>query len=192
MRGERHLRIAAIALSIGTVAGCGGAAPVGPATVPGFSSPSTTTPDPTDSAAYCQWVDGGKWVTNDSAYSTTPCVPDPSDATGEEQADASVAIPRCFSCKLSDWDRAERREAQRLGLPSPPSGVAAAATAKTSPDPWSPGARSSFISGCAENMVGVECGCLADRLERQVPADQAQSLAGDDPRVHAATQSCRS
>lgn len=192
MRGARHLRVAAIALSIGTVAGCGGPAPVGPAAVPAALSPATTAPDPTESAAYCQWLAGGKWVTNDSAYSTTPCVPDPSDATGDEQADASVGMPRCFGCKLSDWERAEQRAAQRLGLPSHGPGVATAATANASPDVWSRGARSSFISGCAENMVGVECGCLANQLERQVPADQAQSLAGDDPRVHAATQACRS
>lgn len=184
--------MAAIALSIGAVAGCGSAAPVGPAAVPASPSPTTSTPDPTDSAAYCQWVGGSKWVTNDSAYSTTPCVPDPSEATGDEDADASMAIPRCFSCRLSDWQRAEQRAALRLGLPSPGSGVATAASATASPDNWSPRARSSFISGCAENMVGVECGCLAAQLERQVPADQAQSLAGDDPRVHAATQACRS
>lgn len=181
--------MAAIALSIGTVAGCGNAAPVGPAAVPAALSPTTSTPDPADSAAYCQWLGGGKWVTNDSAYSTTPCVPDPSEATGDEQADASMAVPRCFSCRLSDWQRAEQRAAMRLGLPSPESG---AATATASPDAWSPEARSSFISGCAESTVGVECGCLAAQLERQVPADQAQSLAADDPRVHAATQACRS
>jgi hypothetical protein len=189
MRGERHLRIAATLLSIGTVAGCGAAAPVGPETVPVLSSPTTTTADPTDSAAYCQWLGGREWVTNDSAYSTTPCVPDPSAATGDEQADASVAIPRCFSCELSDWERAEQRAAQRLGLPSPGSTVA---TAKARAEGWSATARSSFISGCAENMVGVQCRCLANQLERQAPADQAQSLAGDDPRLHAATRACRS
>jgi hypothetical protein len=193
MRGKRQLRTAAIALTIGTVAGCGGAAGVGPATVPASSSPPpTTTPDPTISAAYCQWLSAGNWVTNDSAYSTTPCVPDPSDATGDEQADASVAMPRCFSCKLSDWARAELRAARRRGLPSPGSNVATAASASTGADRWSPRARSGFISGCAENMVGVQCGCLADQLERQVSADQAPSLAGDDPRLPAATQACKS
>jgi hypothetical protein len=191
MRGKRHLRIAAIALSIGTVAGCGGAAAVGPAAVPASLSPITSAPDPTASVDYCQWVGSGKWVTNDSAYSTTPCVPDPSEASGDEQADASIAIPRCFSCELSDWERAEQRAARRVGLPAPGSGAATAASATASPDAWPRGARSSFISGCAESMVGVECDCVADQLERQMPADQVQTLAGDDPRVHAATQACR-
>jgi hypothetical protein len=194
MRGKRLLRIGSIGLTIGTVAGCGGVMVVGSAIAPTPASPpSTSAPDVTASVGYCQQLDDGQWVTNDSPYSTTPCVPDPSNATGDEQADASVAVPRCFSCKLSDWDRAERRAARRRGLPTPASSSAGPATAGASLAGWSGDARNSFISGCAENMgAGVECDCLAGQLEQRVPSDQEQTLSDDDPRVQAAVESCRS
>lgn len=190
---KRLLRIAAIVLTIGAVAGCGGGFFVGgTATLPTSSSrPMTTTPDPTDSALYCQQRPGdGKWVTNE-AGSATPCVPDPSYATGDEDADASVAIPRCFSCKLSDWERAEQRAAKRPGSSSPATDVAIATTNSASPGSWSAGVSDSFISACTEGRAGAVCDCLANHLDWQVPSDEAQTLSGEDPRVQVAVQDCR-
>lgn len=161
-----------------------------PATGPP-SPAASDAPDPTMSVDYCQELDSGKWVTNNSASSSTPCVPDPTYATGDEQADASLAVPRCLTCKLSDWKRAERRAAEQTGLASPTS-VATPATNPAGGNKWSRDVRSSFISDCTAYMTGSLCECLANHLGWEVPADQAEGLSGDDPRVQAAGRDCRS
>jgi hypothetical protein len=192
MLRKRLLRIAAIVFTIGMVAGCGDAALVaGPATVPASPNPVTSsTQDPTDSASYCQQRPGdGKWVTN-QADSDTPCVPDPAYATGNEAVDASKALPRCFNCTFSDWVRAEQRAADRLGSSSVASGVITTGNDATSAK-WSATARGGFISACTEGMTGSLCDCLANHLDWQVPSAQAQALTGQDPRVQAAVQDCR-
>ena len=194
MRGKRLLRIATIAVTIGTVAGCGGAAVVGPETVPvSWSPPTTTTPDPTTSARYCQRLDDGRWVTNDSAYSTTPCVPDPSNATGDEQADGSQAIPRCFTCKLSEWDRAEWRKA-RQAPPGPSDGTTSADTAY--PNGWSPQAQAQVFASCTSGWGDnrAQCCCVVDSVVQvqQIPADDAPSLSSYDPEIQAAASDCDS
>lgn len=185
MRGKRLPGIAAIGLIMTVVAGCGGTAVV----LSRASSPApvTTVADKTVSARYCQErVDDGDWVTNE-AESTTPCVPDPSYATGDEQADASIAIPRCFSCKLSDWDRAEQRAAKRRQSPPMASHAATTATGSTGVDGWSSSVRQNFLSVCS----GALCECLANHLQWQVPAAQAQTLSADDPRVQTAARDCQ-
>lgn len=186
MRGKRVRRLAAVLLSIGVVSGCGGAALVSSPVSSPASPAASAAADPTMSVAYCQQLANGEWVTNDSADSTTQCVPDPAYATGNEAADASVAVPRCFTCKLSDWERAEQRAAEQTGQASPASAVATA-----TPATWSRDIRTSFISDCTVYMTGSLCQCLVDHLEWQVPADQAQALSGEDPRVQAAARDCK-
>lgn len=193
MLRKRLLRIAALVFTIGMVAGCGGAVlAAGPSTIPASRNPSMTgTPDPTDSGRYCQERPGdGEWVTNE-ADSSTPCVPDPSDATGDDEADASKAVPRCFSCKMSDWDRAEQHAAKRLGSSSAASNVITTGTTTARAAKWSVSVRGGFIIACTENMASALCDCLANHLAWQVPSDEAQSLSGDDPRVRAAAHNCR-
>lgn len=187
---KRLRRLAAISLTIAVVSGCGGTAVISSMSDAGSSIPTAiNASDPTASVRYCQRLDDGQWVTNASANSTTPCVPDPSYATGDEQADAFVAVPRCFTCKPSDWNRAERHAALRAGRASAASTVAATATATNN---WSPDTRSSFISDCSAYVGGHLCECLANHLEWQVPLNQAEGLSGDDPRVQVAAQECRS
>ena len=200
MHWQRHLRIPTIVLTIGALAGCGTSASLDSASVPSSSSPpvseasggSNAPPEKTASASYCQRLADGDWVTNDSAYSTTPCVPDPSYASGDEQADASRAIPRCFSCKLSDWKRAEKLAAQRSGQSTVAPEMATTGSYTTDPGSWSFGVRQSFISECSQNVGGALCECLANHLARQIPAAQTGTLSGDDPRVQADIKSCQS
>jgi len=192
---QRLLRILPIVVVIGGLAGCGTSASLDTPSAPSSSSPSITADAPvkdkTASASYCQLLADGHWVTNDSAYSTTPCVPDPADASGDEQADALRAIPRCFTCQLSDWTRAEERAARRTGQ-SIASATATTGTYTTSAGSWSPGLRRSFVSQCSKNVGGTLCECLANHLARQVPSAQTGNLSGDDPRVQADVKTCES
>lgn len=186
----RLRRLAAISLTVGVVSGCGEAAVIGSVSDTGSSSPAAPKQsDPTLSVAYCQLRDNGEWVTNDRANSTSPCVPDPSHATGDEPADASVAIPRCYTCKLSDWKRAERRAAVQSGEAAAASMVA---TTATDTNHWSRDARSRFLSDCGASLDGSLCECLANHLERGVRPDQAEGLSAEDPRVKLAARYCRS
>lgn len=196
MHRQRLLRLSAIALTIGALAGCGTTAPIDSAGSPSpASAPATATSAPRDktvSASYCQRLANGDWVTNDSAYSTTPCVPDPSHASGDESADASRSIPRCFTCKLSDWKRAERLAAERNGQSSAASEEANNTNGATNLGSWSSGLRQSFVGECAANVGRALCECLANHLARQIPASQTESLSGDDPRVQADVKTCQS
>ncbi len=190
---KRLRRLAAFSLTLGLVSGCGGAALTAPAPGSNSSVPTATAAaSRTMSVGYCQLLDDGEWVTNDSATSTTPCVPDPSYATGDEQVDASVAVPRCYTCKLSDWNRAERRAAVRTGQDPSTSRTVATVTGTAGRNEWSPDARTSFISDCTVYMDGSLCQCLANHLQWQVASDQAQALTGQDPRVQLAARECRS
>ncbi len=188
--GWKRLRwLAAISLTIGVISGCGGSGLTESVSDAGSSiAAAFSTPDPTASAGYCQLLDDGRWVTNDSANSTTPCVPDPSYATGDEQDDASIAVPRCYTCKLADWRRAEALAAVRTDQAPAASTASTAAGASK----WSSGVHKSFVSDCSAYMDGSECECLANHLQWQVPTDQAQGLSGEDPRVQAAGRDCRS
>jgi hypothetical protein len=189
--GWKRLRwLAAISLTIGVVSGCGEAGLTDSVSDAGSSvAGAIEAPDPTVSADYCQLLGDGRWVTNDSATSTTPCVPDPSHATGDEQDDASIAVPRCYTCKLADWQRAEKQAAVRTGH-APATSTAANAAAGAGR--WSTGVHKSFVSDCSAYMDGSECECLAKHLQWQVPTDQAEGLSGDDPRVQAAGRDCKS
>jgi hypothetical protein len=189
VRGVRLAEIAAAALAV-VVTGCGRAAMVNPTS----SSPAPTTsvvnrsPSSTRvSARYCQRLDDGTWVTNDSAYSTTTCVPDPSYATGDEQADGAVAIPRCFTCTLAEWRRAEERAETRAGgTPS----TAATAIESTTLDGWTAKEENAFLHVCGQNGFGT-CQCLADQLAPRVPGYEAGELSARDPRIQAAVQICQ-
>jgi hypothetical protein len=86
-------------------AGASGVVPTGPGLYVGL---------PVGSSSDCQFV-SGKWVTNSSATSHTPCVPDPAFASGDiksDEADGGLT-PRCFKCKMSDWYRAEKAASSR-------------------------------------------------------------------------------
>jgi hypothetical protein len=190
---KRLWRLAATSLSIGMVSGCGAAALTEPGPDTGSAIPAATkTPDPTGSVRYCQLLDNGEWVTNDRANSTNPCVPDPSYATGDEQADASVAVPRCYTCKLSDWKHAERRAAERIGQTSAAPTAATAGTNTADVSRWSTDVHRSFVSDCTAYLDGSLCECLANHLAWRVPPEEAQSLSGGDPRVQVAVRDCRS
>jgi hypothetical protein len=183
----------AIAAAVTLLAGCGGGA-VHTVTGAGQSGPSlttstsTTTAENSASARYCQLLDSGRWVTNDSPYSTTPCVPNPSFATGNEQADGTVAIPRCFTCKLSDWKRAERRAARRAGTSTTESAV----SATTDQYGWSSPVTLGFDSVCTADWGASAqlCGCIANQLEAQLPEQRVPSLSADDSWVQAAANAC--
>jgi hypothetical protein len=180
---------ATVLLIIALVAGCGGTALVTPKMVVPTTTTNSTpgessaTADTDASAGYCQLLSDGEWVTNDSAFSTTPCVPDPSYATGDEQVDGSVALPRCFTCTLSDWNRAEERAAARNGGQTQTAGTNTTAELPAA-------AYGSFVKVCAQNADGGLCGCVTRAVSRQVPSNQLGALAADDPRVQAALESC--
>lgn len=190
MRRKRLPWITATALLIiALVAGCGGTALVTPKmVVPTTTTTSTpgesnATADTGASASYCQRLSDGEWVTNESAFSTTPCVPDPSYATGDEQVDGSVALPRCFTCALSDWERAEERAAARNGGQLQTAGTNATAELPAA-------AGGSFVKACAQNADGGLCACVSSQIAQQVPRYQLGALSADDPRVEAALESC--
>jgi hypothetical protein len=181
--------IATVLPIIALVAACGGTALVTPnvivpsKTATPVAGENNATSDMSASASYCQRLNDGEWVTNDSAFSTTPCVPDPSYATGDEQVDGSAALPRCLTCSLSDWERAEKRAATRDGgqLHTP-------GTDTTAELPAAGGG--SFVKACAQNADGGLCGCVTQAVSRQVPSYQLSALTADDPRVQAALESC--
>jgi hypothetical protein len=185
---------ATVLLIIALVAGCGGTALVTPKmvvpTTTANSTPgeSNATADTDDSASYCQLLSDGQWVTNDSAFSTTPCVPNPAYATGNEQADGYLAIPRCFTCNLSDWERAEERAARRNGSQIQPIGTDPPGADGTSSG--LPVAGDSYFEMCAQNVDDGLCSCVANRIEQQVPQYQLAALTADDPRVQGAVESC--
>jgi hypothetical protein len=126
-------------------------------------------------------------MTNDSAYSTTPCVPDPSYATGDEKADGAVAIPRCFTCTLAEWERAEERAERRVGGTS---GGATTVHESMSVDGWTAGQQDAFLTVCAEDGLGA-CECLAGQLAPRIPGYEAGDLSANDPRIQAAVQICQ-
>lgn len=194
MRRKRLRGITAILLIITAVAGCGGTALVGttliPPTTTAIAGESSATSDNYASARYCQRLDDGEWVTNDSAFSTTPCVPDPSYATGNEQADGSVAVPRCLTCSLSDWESAEERAEIRNGHQAQTPGTGTTAAESTGSSGLPAAAAGSFLEACAQNTDGGFCGCVTSHIAQQVPRYQLSGLAADDPRVQAALESC--
>lgn len=188
----RRMRVAGIATGVlaALVAGCGGGALVATMDT-ATTSDSATSSVKLISARYCRLLEDGKWVTDDKADSTTPCVPDPSNATGDQQEDGSVPVPRCFTCKPSDWDRAESYAKHVLATPD----AAPTTTATTDETPgWPMSVESSFVYGCASGGNDSEelCECVASQLAQQVPAAQAPSLSGTDPRVQAARGVCAS
>jgi hypothetical protein len=192
----RSVWIAAGAGVILLVAGCGAGTP-GPNTtvvtesnriVATAAAQSATTADKYDSAGYCQQLQTGDWVTNDSADSTTACVPDPAYATGDRVADASQAIRRCFTCKLADWNRAEQRKARQA--PALSDGATSADT--TDPDGWSPQDRNQVFAACTSSL-GVSttlCECVVNSVVPQIPASEASSLSPHDARLQAAAIEC--
>jgi len=131
------------------------------------------------SASYCQPIAGGQWVTNDSPDSTTPCVPDP--AYADHDGDDASAVPRCFTCTMSQWKAAEHRH-RPLG---------AASATSTSPDSTSL-ARAQLATKCAAQGAASahQCACIAAHLATVTAMDEIQSLPADDPRLQAALDSC--
>jgi hypothetical protein len=196
VRRKSLSRITATLLLVTTaVAGCGGTALVGTTLIPPTTTTTATpgqsnaTSDEYASARYCQRLNDGEWVTNVSAFSTTPCVPEPSYATGNEQADGYQAIPRCFTCTLSDWERAEKRAA--VGNGSQPQVIDSDAAGADSPSSdGAPVAGESYFEMCAQNVNNGVCSCVANRIEQQVPQYQLAALTADDPRVQDAIETC--
>ena len=192
MRGKRFFWKAAGVFAINMIAGCGAGtqAPssvVARAAKPIATTPARTTPDKYESTRYCQQLMSGAWVTN-SLHSTTPCVPDPSYATGDGAVDRSHVIPRCITCKLSDWTAAEQKKAQQATAPPP--NTPSAATAHHSD--WSPERRGQVIDTCTSSWGGDEtlCDCVVNHVAYQIPATAASSLSPDDARLEAAAGEC--
>jgi hypothetical protein len=116
-------------------------------------------------------------------------VPDPSFATGDEQADGSAALPRCFICKLSDWKRAESEAARVASTPNPTS----ATGGSDDSNGWSPTDSSQLFYKCTMNWRGSAalCGCVVDQLAQQeIPVADIAGLSADDPSVSAAATAC--
>lgn len=176
------------------IAGCGGGTQARSSIVATASKPiATTTRDKYDSAKYCQELESGGWVTN-SARSTTPCVPDPSYATGDEGVDRSHIIPRCFTCKLSAWTRAEQNRApeqNRARQASAPPGYNVSAVTGHHSD-WSPQRRGQVIATCTSSWGGDQtlCDCVVNHMAYQIPAAAASSLSPDNARLDAAAVAC--
>lgn len=196
MRGKRFPRAAMAAFAIILIAGCGAGTRVATTTVATVSnwttttspSQSATTVDKYDSARYCQQLQSGVWVTNDTADSTTPCVPDPRYATGDEPADASQAIPRCFTCTLSEWKSAEQSKARQ----APGLSDGTAAGDGVDPDGWSSLDHEHVVDSCASRWRYSEglCDCIANKVAEEIPAYESAEIAADDPRVRAAAGDC--
>lgn len=151
------------------------------------------------SAAYCKRLPGGRWVTNNPAE--TPCVPSPADATGNAEADTLVPLPRCASCKLSDWNRAELRAEARAAAAKPAAAAEkaslTAATRATAPGKggasrWPAYVRTSFVNACTVTSGGQAqaCGCIADRLARSIPVSQLPHVELADRRLYRAIAAC--
>jgi hypothetical protein len=114
-------------------------------------------------------------------------VPDPRYATGDQRADGTVAIPRCFACTLADWEHAEdRAERQAAGT----TGSDVTANGATGFDGWTSQQQNAFLTVCAEDGFGT-CECLADQLAPRVPGYEVGDLAKNDPRIQAAVQICQ-
>jgi hypothetical protein len=177
MRGRRSLWMAAGAVAVVLAAGCGADAGVRNASVA----------DPTDSARYCQYDQNGTWVTNDRVLSTTPCVPDPAYASGNQVEDDSQVIPRCFTCKLSDWTRAETKKT----LPSAPSDDDSIKNV-ANPSEWPPGLRDQVVDTCTSSWSGSPalCDCVVNQVAQQIPASEASGLSPNDIRLQAAVSVC--
>jgi hypothetical protein len=152
-----------------------------------------------ESASYCRRLADGRWVTNNLAKAA--CVPNPADATGNAAADGAVPLPRCGSCNLSDWNRAERRAAAR-GAATRRAADAAAKAAKTPAGVaaaiphgalWPAAWRASFVNACTVTSGGraQACGCIADHLARIIPIDRLANLSADDRRVYRAVADCQ-
>jgi hypothetical protein len=193
MRAQPWLGILVAILTV-VAAGCGMVTRVERVS---SATPSGQTPaaphgaarDPTTSDRYCQRLPTtGRWVTNTSAYSTTPCVPDPAYATGDESADAAKVVPRCRTCTLADWRRAEARKAPRRSGRS----NAKTAPAASGAYQWSPGTHSYVFHTCTSRWGGSTevCQCAVTELSEEVDVDEATSLSADDPRVRAAAGAC--
>jgi hypothetical protein len=151
------------------------------------------------SADYCKRLPGGRWVTNNSAEA--PCVPNPADATGNANADGSVPLPRCASCKLSEWNQAElraeaRAAAAKQAAATEQASVAAAtratASGKGSGSRWPADARTSFVNACTLTSGGraQACGCIADHLSRTVSIEQLPHMELVDRRLYSAIAAC--
>jgi hypothetical protein len=102
-------------------------------------------------------------------------------------ADDSVPVPRCSTCKLSDWERAEKDEAVP---PTPPDDDSTAGAANSSD--WSPGLRSQVVHTCTSSWRGslALCGCVVSYVAQQIPGSEAQSLSPDDKGLLAAASAC--
>jgi hypothetical protein len=192
MRGKRSPWKAAGAFALIMIAGCGTGRQAPSSVVATASNPIATTTAPTtrdkyESARYCQQLESGAWVTN-RLHSTTPCVPDPSHATGDEEVDRSHVIPRCFTCKLSDWTRAEQNKARQA---SAPSGYASSSVTASQSE-WSGARRAGVIATCTSSWGGTQtlCDCVVNHVAQQIPAPQASSLSPDDARLEAAVGDC--
>jgi hypothetical protein len=192
MRGKRFPWKAAGALAVVIIAGCGTVAQAPSSIVTTASNRIATTTAPTtrdnyESDRYCQQLESGAWVTN-RLYSTTPCVPDPSRATGDEEVDRSHVIPRCFTCKLSDWTRAEQNKARQA---SAPSGYTSSSVTAHQPE-WSPARRSEVIATCTSSWGGNRtlCDCVVNHAAQQIPASEASSLSPDNARLEVAADEC--
>lgn len=193
MRRKWFRGVATGALTVVAIAACGAGTLTHRASIaPASRSATTITSDrsPTtkyESRRYCQLLANGKWVTNNTAYSATPCVPDPSYATGDEALDGSRVIPRCVSCKLSDWKRAEARMAT-----SAPGGDNITIPDAGDPSEWSVSARTKIIGACTTRWGDNPsvCRCVVNRVAQQIPAYEAGDLSPEDTGVRAAAIAC--
>ena len=57
---------------------------------------------------------------------------------------------------------------------------------------WPKQVRINFITSCTLTSGGqtTKCGCMADKLSKEIPASKIESVPPDDPRIKAALKSC--
>lgn len=57
---------------------------------------------------------------------------------------------------------------------------------------WPKQVRINFITSCTLTSGGQteRCGCMADKLSKEIPANKIDSTPPDDPRVRAALKTC--
>ena len=192
MREKRFPWKAGGAFAIIVIAGCGAGTQAPSSVVATASKPIAKATAPTarekyESTRYCQQLESGAWVTN-SLDSTIPCVPNPSYATGDDEADRSHVIPRCFTCKLSDWNATEQRKARQASVP--PDDTSSAVAARNSD--WSPMRRGQVIATCTTSWGGKQslCDCVVNHMADQIPASEASSLSLNDARLETAAVEC--
>ena len=105
--------------------------------------------------------------------------------TTDPNGRASACLELPFAGRFSVWAFAKSKSGSTRS-------TLTAVHAVSHPAGWPQQLRINFIVSCTLTTGGQtsRCGCMADKLSKEIPADQVDSLPPDDPRVQAALKSC--